>query len=79
MRHVIADRTRAHLVAGGMVGSMRRAGTRVTCTVVSVTLTIVRMGGGEGQVRGKSHLALSPVQSKKSVRLAAAAIRKSIA
>ena len=31
MRHVIADRTRAHLVAGGMVGSMRRAGTRVTC------------------------------------------------
>ena len=30
-RHVMADRTRAHLVAGGMVGSMRRAGTRVTC------------------------------------------------
>ena len=66
MRHVIADRTRAHLVAGGMVGSMRRAGTRVTCTVVSVTLTtIVRMGGG---VRFEaSPIFTSPVEEERAV------------
>lgn len=39
VRHVLADRSRANLVAGGVVGGVRRAVASVTCAPTGVSAT----------------------------------------